>query len=233
MNILEKILQKNRHMFGPVLPSNLQHGKAYIFDLSLNSPDFAGIDFSNIHALMKQSQNLLNQQQAVIGIGRYAENREIYLTKDHFQNVDKTFRSVHLGIDLSVPAGTPISAPFAAKIHSIDNHCAAGDYGPTVILQHEIDNLTFYTLFGHLSEDSLQNKKMQQELRQGEIFAWVGNEKINGGWPPHLHFQIIDTLKPNEKEFIGVVDLQRLEEYLVRCPDPNLILNIDALSFNA
>ena len=49
----------------------------------------------------------------------------------------------------------------------------------------------------------------------------------NGGWPAHLHFQIIGDLMGFIGDFPGVAKQSEIEEWLERCPDPNLILGMD------
>jgi len=55
----------------------------------------------------------------------------------------------------------PIFAALDGKIHSFQNNTALGDYGPTVILEHQIADFKFHTLYGHLSEASLEGKKLE------------------------------------------------------------------------
>jgi murein DD-endopeptidase MepM/ murein hydrolase activator NlpD len=69
------------------------------------------------------------------------------------------------------------------------------DYGPVIVLEHEIDKVTkFYTLYGHLSHQSLKSLRVGQKIKQGKKFAELGSAEVNGGWTPHLHFQIMVDL---------------------------------------
>lgn len=230
MTTLYDVLKKHRNEFSNVLPHDIQHGNAYIMDLSIDHSEFADIDPTDIDQLIARTQQLLNAHHAVLGISRYAENRMIYQDRELFSGDGKNTRTFHIGIDLSAPVGTPIFAPLDACIHSFKNNTENGSYGPTVILEHELDGTTFYTLYGHLTRESLNNLKDEKQIGKGEIFGAIGNSSVNGGWPPHLHFQIIDDMENYYGDFPGSVELNEKAHYLQRCPDPNLILNIAALS---
>ena len=68
-----------------------------------------------------------------------------------------------------------------------------------------------------------------QQIAPGEIFAEVGEHHENGGWPPHLHFQLITDLMGHEGDFPGVAAASERQRFLELCPDPNLILGIPGL----
>jgi 4-aminobutyrate aminotransferase-like enzyme len=53
----------------------------------------------------------------------------------------------------------------------------------------------------------------------------------NGGWPPHVHFQLITDLLGRDGEFPGVAPAVRRDVWLSLSPDPNLILGIDEKKF--
>jgi murein DD-endopeptidase MepM/ murein hydrolase activator NlpD len=158
------------------------------------------------------------------------EKREIYNRSSHFntQNTQNTEnqRNIHLGIDLWCEANTPVLAALNGVIHSFKNNIAYGDYGPTIILEHRIDGITFFTLYGHLSLDSITNIKVGTEVKAGEIIGFLGNSEVNGDYPPHLHFQIINDLQGNFGDYLGVCSANELDFYKENCPDPNLILKL-------
>ena len=56
---------------------------------------------------------------AVLEIGRYAEQRMIYQDTDSFS--DYQSRTLHIGIDLGIPAGNPFS-PLEGEIFGFANH---------------------------------------------------------------------------------------------------------------
>jgi murein DD-endopeptidase MepM/ murein hydrolase activator NlpD len=60
-------------------------------------------------------------------------------------------------------------------------------------------------------------------VRSGETIAWVGDRTENGGWPPHLHFQL-SYERPERADLPGVVTAAERELALLRYPDPRLVL---------
>ncbi|MFK7782228.1 peptidoglycan DD-metalloendopeptidase family protein, partial [Psychroserpens sp.] len=104
-----------------------------------------------------------------------------------------------------------------------------GDYGPTIILQHVIQDSRFYTLYGHLSLSSIVNLKVGQKFKKGELIATLGDASVNGDYPPHLHFQIIKDIQHYVGDYPGVCSKQDLEFYIHNCPNPNFLLKLESL----
>lgn len=157
------------------------------------------------------------------GIGGYDENRVIYRQRDHFTNQENP-RSIHLGIDIWADAGEAIYSPLAGEVHSFAFNNQFGDYGPTIILKHQLEEIEFYTLYGHLSLESLDGLYEGKQFAAGEKIAAIGNFPENGDWPPHLHFQVIGEIGEYKGDFPGVSSIENRENFLRICPDPNLIL---------
>jgi len=137
-----------------------------------------------------------------------------------------------VGLDLYKGSGEPVYAPLDGKVHSFANNPAPLDYGPAIILEHEIDGETrFYTLYGHLSPDSLSGLKVGMPVAKGQTIARIGVPATNGGWPPHLHFQIILDMLGESGNFPGVARPSERGLWTSICPDPNLMLGIPANCF--
>jgi 4-aminobutyrate aminotransferase-like enzyme len=171
-----------------------------------------------------------------VAIGRYDEPRLVYVSDlfRHVSNWEVENRTVHIGIDVFLPAGAVVRAPLAGIVHSCRDNRGAGDYGPTIVLEHEAEpDLRFYTLYGHLSRESLDGLEPGRAISEGEAFARLGDVQVNGGWPPHLHFQIMTDLLGRSGDFPGVAAPSERSIYLDLCPDPNLILGIPADRFPA
>ena len=66
------------------------------------------------------------------------------------------------------------------KIHSFKNNSNFGDYGPTIVIEHEIEFLKFYTLYGHLSTKSLNQIEIGQQFNRGDKIAELGIPAENG-----------------------------------------------------
>ncbi len=108
-----------------------------------------------------------------IGIGGYDENRVIYRQRDHFTNQENP-RSIHLGIDIWAEAGEAIYAALDGEVHSFAFNNQFGDYGPTIILKHKLEDIEFYTLYGHLSLESLNGLYEGKQFAAGEKIAAIG-----------------------------------------------------------
>lgn len=87
-------------------------------------------------------------------------------------------RRFHSGIDIGAPSGTPVVATGSGTVISAG---WKGGYGKAVIIQH---NDTQQTLYGHLSETSVQ---AGQTITQGTVIGLVGSTGNSTG--PHLHFE--------------------------------------------
>jgi len=151
-------------------------------------------------------------------IGRYDEDRTIY-TQALFAGA----RTVHMGIDLGGPVGTAVHA-FAdgVVLHSGIN-AADGDYGGTVVTEHEVDGTPLWALHGHLSHASVACSAPGRRFLRGEVLGWLGGENENGGWPPHVHFQL-SRERPATHDLPGAVSPAERAAARLRYPDPRLVL---------
>lgn len=195
-------------------------------DFSEKNPALLSLDLSDTSVFSAYVFQELLLENTYAGIGGYAENRVIYRQRGHFMSGEGNSRSIHLGTDIWTDAGEPIYAPLAGKIHSFAFNDHFGDYGPTIILSHNLHGLEFFTLYGHLSLASLDNLYPGKIIAGGENFASIGSYPENGDWPPHLHFQVIKDIGNYSGDFPGVSSIQDSAHYLSICPDPNLILRI-------
>jgi 4-aminobutyrate aminotransferase-like enzyme len=137
-------------------------------------------------------------------------------------------------MDLFVEPGTRLRAPLDGVVFLTANNVAPLDYGPLVILQHEAgDGEKFFTLYGHLTKETLVRLRVGQRVGRGEEFARVGTAEENGGWTPHVHFQIILDLLELGADFPGVAYASQRDAWTNLSPDPNLLLGIPATRFPA
>nr|WP_321410436.1 peptidoglycan DD-metalloendopeptidase family protein [uncultured Carboxylicivirga sp.] len=225
MVLLEDIIKKYRKTFSNILPFNLNAENVYELDLSVENQDLRSLNQISTESLGQYIQSQLNKVNKNIAIGGYAENRLVYQMSEHFGNGAEA-RSLHLGIDIWCKSGTPVFAPLDGTIHSFNNNANFGDYGPTIILEHRLENITFYTLYGHLSTSSIVDIAKGDKIKKGAIIAHLGKEQENGNWPPHLHFQIIADMLDKEGDFPGVCNVSETDKWLSICPDPRLILSV-------
>lgn len=221
---LASLLGRYRGQFAPV------------FDFSVASPQVARLDFTAANPRLAHPERLrdtqlfdelvhdmLTEQSATIGIGGYLENRAIYRRSPHFDDAVEP-RSLHLGVDVWVPAGTAVAAPLAGVVHSLADNNNFGDYGPTIILQHELEGVPFFSLYGHLTRTDLAGLAPGQDIAAGQVIAHVGPHPENGDWPPHLHFQLMADMQGRWGDFPGVAPPSERDYWASLCPDPMQVL---------
>lgn len=199
--------------------------KTYVpIDLSVTNNALSKVDVASCLKLEKFVNNHISANKANVAYGGYLEVRNIYKRSTYFNSLAEAERNIHLGMDLWCKDGTSIHSPLEGTVHSFKNNKNHGDYGPTIILKHTISGVEFYTLYGHLSLDSIKNLEVGKFVERGEKIANLGDATVNGDYPPHLHFQIIKDIQNFVGDYPGVCSRANLDFYSNNCPDPNLLL---------
>jgi 4-aminobutyrate aminotransferase-like enzyme/Ser/Thr protein kinase RdoA (MazF antagonist) len=229
-------IKLHREEFGSILENDFAKISHIVLDHSIGSLELSDIDdLENKEAFAELIFNKMKNANAKIGIGRYNEARSYYTSELFKSESDEglEYRTIHLGMDLFLKPNDPIYAPLDGKIHSFQNNSGNLDYGPTIVLEHELNGgkLKFFTLYGHLSLESLNEIFKGMIVKKGDLIANIGSFEHNGGWPPHLHFQIITDMLGRKGDFTGVVSENHRDIWLNISPDPNLILKIPEESF--
>ena len=152
-------------------------------------------------------------------IGRYDELRPGMYNTELFSDE----RSLHIGIDIGAPVGTPCMAFDDGEISHFGYNPADGDYGYVVITKHIVDGAQIWALYGHLDSGSIRDKQVGQKISKGEVSCWMGDKDENGGWDPHLHFQL-SYIEPETHDMPGVVRPEDRTQALKDYPDPRLVL---------
>ncbi len=213
------------------LPFDLNTRRCLRLDLGGSSATMRGVDPADTPAFTASVQAQIAAAGADYAGGGYAEDRALYRLSAVFGDADREEpRTLHLGVDLWLPAGTPVHAVLGGTVHSFQDNAHFGDYGPTLILQHEYAGQRFHTLYGHLARRTLAQITVGQPVATGERLGWLGEPSENMGWPPHLHFQIIGDLGGRSGDYPGVCKPSEAAHWLANCPDPNFLLRIEALS---
>ena len=212
-----------------VIDKSFSKQKYVHLDLSKDNVQLQGVNVSSSDDLGVFVNQHVNSKNGQVAFGGYIETRGIYQRSAYFNEElnPSDERNIHLGVDIWIDAGTNVLAALDAEVHSFKNNLNHGDYGPTIILKHEIENVTFYTLYGHLSVESLSGLQVGQKIKQGETIAQLGSAEVNGDYPPHLHFQCILDIENYSGDYPGVSSINTLEFYRNNCPDPNLILGLN------
>jgi len=228
MNVFEKYLNQISTKSLRVLDASIQSSKYVPIDLSPSNKSLDKFDVSSSNSLSKFINFEIKKQNGIIGFGGYIETRTIYQRSKHFKQLSaENERNIHIGVDLWTDANASIFAPLDGTVHSFKNNSNYGDYGPTIILKHVHHEYIFYTLYGHLSLESIDNLKVGQVFRAGEMIATLGDASVNGDYPPHLHFQIIRNIQNYKGDYPGVCSKKELDFYLENCPNPNVLLKLE------
>lgn len=152
-------------------------------------------------------------------IGRYDETRPGMYEHDLFAGE----RNHHVGIDLGAPVGEPVHSFADGIVFSKGINAEEGSYGPTIIIQYELEGKPIWALYGHLSLESLDMVNVGESVEEGQVIANVGSKEVNGGWEPHVHFQL-SWEEPSDNDLPGVVAIKDRERALEKYPDPRIVL---------
>jgi murein DD-endopeptidase MepM/ murein hydrolase activator NlpD len=96
--------------------------------------------------------------------------------------------SFHQGTDFDPGRGTPIAAVADGVVTEVGN--PSGSLGVYAIIRHDIDGVTFSSLYGHMELGSLR-LAAGQTVSRGQLVGLVGDTGASTG--SHLHFGIEDA----------------------------------------
>ncbi len=224
-----ELIKANRELLYPVVPFDPATDRLLALDFTETNTELTDQLLNNISAFNDYIQSKLQASHARYGIGGYAEHRTVYRFSRVFDPKipGSEPRRLHLGTDIWGKPHTPVLSPLDGIVHSFANNDQKGDYGATIILTHQLQGNTFYTLYGHLSLNSLKNQREGKRIEAGEIFAEFGIPAENGGWPPHLHFQLILDAGRSKGDYPGVCPFSEKDQWLANSPDPDLVLQLN------
>lgn len=220
---LQNFLNNPKNKLAKVVDFNPKTDQLLPLDFTVNNTELSTEVLADTDLFSDWVNKKLAKNNAKYGIGGYNEHRTIYSRSEHF-DANEEPRRLHLGIDIWGAAETPIYNFYEAKVHSFKFNDNFGDYGATIILKYQLDDLILYGLYGHLSLASLSGLAEGQLIPIGKKFAAFGIKEENGYWPPHLHFQLIFDLEGKKGDYPGVCQFSKKDTYLKNCPDPALIL---------
>ncbi len=239
-------LQSASSRCAAVIPYDLRTAPCAVLDLGVASSIVSAVPAENAEgALAPRIASAVRAQGAEVGIGRYGEARLLYSSalfgtgeeaadpqSRALADLRTERRTVHLGLDVFAPAGTAVRAPWPGIVRVVADNRQPQDYGPVVILEHEAEaGGVFYTLYGHLSRASIAALPEGLSVDHGQAFGTIGEPYENGGWPPHVHVQLIVDLLGLGAAFPGVCRASDAPVWRAFSPDPNLIAGIPARRF--
>jgi murein DD-endopeptidase MepM/ murein hydrolase activator NlpD len=226
-NILHERLKAHSHTFHKVVDFNSAKEKLIHFDFTNNNKELVEIDVADTNTFSDYVNEKLKKGKAKYAIGGYNELRGLYERSKVFDATSgEEPRRLHIGVDIWGEVGTKVYAPLGGMVHSYAFNNHFGDYGATIVLLHQLDTVTFYTLYGHLSLDDIARVTEYQYVSRGQLIGHFGKPEENGNWPPHLHFQVIKDMEEYKGDYPGVCKYSERERFLTNCPDPDLVLNM-------
>ena len=177
------------------------------------------IDLPEDYEVRDLTTGVYQPSESEYDIGKYDENRPGVYNTDLFQGT----RTLHVGLDIGAPVNTPCMSFDQGEIAYFGYNPSEGDYGHVVVTKHELQGKPLWALYGHLSSRSILGKRKGQKIDRGEIVGWIGGKEENGGWEPHLHFQL-SWSDPMTHDMPGVVNPEDRSDALARYPDPRIVL---------
>ena len=227
-SIVSALLKKHQKDFHPVVPFLAAKDHLLGMDFTENNIHLTKATTEDNEQFIEFINGLLKDNYKY-GIGGYDEYRTVYSRSPLFNGLkqENEPRRLHLGIDIWGPAGTPVFAFLGGRVHSFAYNDSMGDYGATLILLHQLDGFAFHTLYGHISLSDIEKITASQYVIRGQRIAHFGKPEENGHWPPHLHFQVIIDMELKQGDYPGVCKYSEKEKYLLNCPDPDLILQMN------
>lgn len=222
-------LKARTAQFAPVMHPDVRAHRPKVLDLGITSSWTAPPGMRSDPKLATAAWfRRIARTGAKIGVGRYNEPRLVY-TDTHYQSANNSYeetRTIHLGIDLFKEAGTHVYAPLDGEVYATHNSDDSQSFGGLIILKHQAGDVSFFTLYGHLSRDSASGCEVGQRVKAGQQIGTLGDPDENGGWIPHLHFQVIADELGLGIDLPGVAPASQRDVWLAICPDPNMILGI-------
>jgi len=226
---LAAFLNHTKEEFHPVVAFNIEKDRLLALDLSETNAALDNNITRTTSSFIKWVNENLQEAGARYAIGGYAEHRAIYEFSKVFDGSmpgDEP-RRLHLGTDIWGKPHTAVMAPAEGIVHSFAFNDAPGDYGATIVLSHSVEGHSFYTLYGHLSLNSIKNLQEGDRVHKGDVFAEFGIPSENGQWPPHLHFQLIQDIGSWKGDYPGVCRFSEKNAWLSNSPDPDLVLKLN------
>jgi murein DD-endopeptidase MepM/ murein hydrolase activator NlpD len=213
------------HTISPIVSFDESVDRLKLMDFTSTNTELTAAILEDTTLFSEYVDNALAAEGAKYGIGGYDEHRTVYARSRVFDaKQEEEPRRIHLGVDIWGEVHSEIYCPLDGLVHSFAFNDHFGDYGATIILQHQIADLLFYTLYGHLSLKDLDGLQEGQPIQSGKLLAHFGAPEENGYWPAHLHFQIIFDMEGKKGDYPGVCSIDKRAYYLSNCPDPSILV---------
>ena len=208
---LKAHLGTSQAIVGKVVDFDDTTDRLYHLDLTADNAELNEAIFGDAEQFNKWINNKLLGSNSRYATGGYMEHRTIYARSPLFDTAIEP-RRLHLGVDIWGPVGTSVYSPLPGKVHSFNDNDNYGDYGPTLILEHDLNGFIVYSLYGHLSRRNLTRLARGRTIDRGQQVGHFGDMDENGQWPPHLHFQLMLDMEGNAGRLCGRLPVFRERE---------------------
>ena len=212
-----------------VTPVDVRRASLFHSDWSVGAREpIAAKEYADAAAFTARIWRAMHAAGAEAAVGSYDHERPTY-GGALFATTGEP-RSVHIGVDIFMHAGTPVFAPLDGVVRSFADNAAKFDYGPCVVLEHDVGGGApkYFTLYGHLDRDSLREVHVGKRIACGERIGRMGPFPENGDWPPHVHVQLIMDMLDFRGDFNGSCRRSQRDVWLSLCPDANLVTRVPA-----
>jgi murein DD-endopeptidase MepM/ murein hydrolase activator NlpD len=223
---LALVLLRHQHEYHSVVEFDPAVEKLAPLNLSQSGTDLPSELAADLPSFTAHMEKLRKERNAAYLVGGYNELRAMYGRSELFDQGGEP-RRLHLGTDLWAPAGKAVYAFLGGMVHSVGNNAQMGDYGATMILLHQLEGFSFYSLYGHISLNDIRKVSPGQYLSRGQKIAHLGSPAENGQWPPHLHFQLIADLGGRQGDYPGVCRYSERANWLANSPEPDIVLQLN------
>jgi len=155
---------------------NVRHKKYVVRDFT------KGMQLPSVWWNFRRKMSSIFGQPGPIDIGRYNEMRgnmysalmESKPVCDDGSAAWGGLRNIHIGLDIGAAVGTPVRSFADGKVYCFGYNAGAGDYGHTLVMEHEFRGVKVWALYGHLSGRSMERKFVGQQATRGQIIAYIG-----------------------------------------------------------
>ena len=207
----------------PIIGNSFNEPPLY-FPLSEESEYYSLFADVPQHEIQNLMERIMFQSGTRWSVSGYLENRATILRNYPQMVIEGRF--YHLGIDINVPCGTKLFAPYDCEVVVSDYEEGQGNYGGLTVLKCGIQSAGMvYLLFGHLNPEKLPC--VGARLAQGMEFAQIGDMTQNGNWFYHTHLQVLTQKAFDEgwvsKGYCRESELVFIDEY---CPNPLDVLGV-------
>jgi len=146
--------------------------------------------------------SLYARNGATWSYGGYLEDRSSLLRGSY---LDATGGYIHLGIDINVPPGTRVVAPFDGTVVNVFNDGEEPQGWGLRLILRSLDRSQPLLVLGHIAGSSVT---LGHRITAGEKIAEIAAPPFNGNWFPHLHIQQVaaDAAATHERSNYNTLD---------------------------